>query len=115
MTSQRSHSRLLWLVHSKVLGGLCFFAIAGGETRLSTRPLQLLEPHRINQLYMGLQMFGCCGSESGSSGRRSYQERKLRMLTHWRDAAERQVSALNAAITTLQQQMERDAATAAER
>ena len=59
---------------------------------------------------MGLPLFGCCSSESAPAGRRSHQERKLWMLTHWRDAAERQLAALNAAITTLQQQMERDAA-----
>lgn len=57
---------------------------------------------------MGLPFLGCCSAESASSSRRSYQERKLRLLTHWRDAAERQLSALNAAISTLQQQMDRD-------
>lgn len=30
------------------------------------------------------------------------------MLIHWRDAAERQLSALNAAITTLEGQIARD-------
>lgn len=57
---------------------------------------------------MGLPMFGCCNVATGSSGRRAYQERKLQMLTHWRDAIERQLSAVDAAITTLQRQMERD-------
>jgi len=58
---------------------------------------------------MGLPMFGCCSGESGSWSRRTHQERKLRMLTGWRDAVERQLAALNAAISTLHQQMERDA------
>ena len=35
------------------------------------------------------------------------------MLRFWRDGAERQLSALNAAIKTLQEQMDRDAQTAA--
>lgn len=58
---------------------------------------------------MGLPFLACCSGDQAASGRRSYQERKLRMLTHWRDAAERQVAALDAAISTLRQQMERDA------
>jgi len=43
--------------------------------------------------------------------RRHHQERKLSMLRFWRDAAERQLAALNAAIQTLQEQMDRDAQT----
>ena len=57
---------------------------------------------------MGLPFLGCCAADAGSTGRRSYQQRKLRLLTHWRDAAERQLAALNAAISTLESQMERD-------
>jgi hypothetical protein len=49
----------------------------------------------------------CSGSESGSGALRRYQERKLRMLSFWRDGIERQLAALNAAITTLEQQMHR--------
>lgn len=44
-----------------------------------------------------------------STLRRQHQDRKLSMLRFWRDGAERQLSALNAAIKTLQEQMERDA------
>ena len=51
----------------------------------------------------------CCAAGSGSHGRRSYKQRKLQLLIHWRDAAERQLAALNAAITTLEGQMARDA------
>lgn len=52
--------------------------------------------------------FGCCsGSESGAALRR-YQERKLRLLSFWRDGIERQLAAMNAAISTLEQQMHRD-------
>lgn len=34
--------------------------------------------------------------------------RKLRMLRFWRDGLERQLSAVSAAISTLEQQIERD-------
>jgi len=40
---------------------------------------------------------------------RRHQQRKMRMLTFWRDAVERQLAAINASISTLQQQIERDA------
>ena len=53
--------------------------------------------------------FGCCSAiDDGGNGRQRYQERKLRLLTHWRDAIERQLAAVNAAISTLEQQMLRD-------
>lgn len=53
--------------------------------------------------------FACCGcAEPGSDVRRRHQERKLRMLTFWRDGIERQLAAVNAAISTLEQQMRRD-------
>ena len=48
-------------------------------------------------------------STDQTSLRRQHQERKLSMLRFWRDSAERQLSALNAAINTLQEQMDRDA------
>ncbi len=58
-----------------------------------------------------LPPFGCCSpSEDGLSARRRHQERKHRMLTFWRDGIERQLAAINAAISTLEQQMERDGA-----
>ena len=50
----------------------------------------------------------CSGLEEGSDVRQRLQERKLRMLTHWRDAIERQLAAVNASISTLEQQMVRD-------
>ncbi|MEB3327425.1 MAG: sigma factor SigF [Synechococcus sp.] len=55
--------------------------------------------------------FGCCPvSDGGShSSWRHYQQRKLRMLQFWRDGIERQLAALNAAISTLEQQIVRDA------
>jgi hypothetical protein len=53
--------------------------------------------------------FGCCvAPEEGGLGRRRYQERKLRMLSGWRDSLERQLAAVTAAISTLERQMERD-------
>lgn len=54
-------------------------------------------------------LFGCCGDDGpAGSGLRRHQERKLRMLRYWRDGAERQLAALEAAISTLERQMERD-------
>jgi hypothetical protein len=54
---------------------------------------------------------GCCGFDEGGHGRRRHQERKLRMLSVWRDGLERQLAAVTAAISTLERQMERDAST----
>jgi hypothetical protein len=54
-----------------------------------------------------LPPFSCCGGSDASDGLRRHQERKLRMLTFWRDGAERQLAALNAAISTLERQMQR--------
>ncbi|MDC3008578.1 hypothetical protein OA002_00350 [bacterium] len=56
-----------------------------------------------------LPPFCCSPSTVHTSLRRQHQERKLSMLRFWRDGAERQLSALNAAIKTLQEQMDRDA------
>jgi hypothetical protein len=55
---------------------------------------------------------GCPVAEESASSRRRYQERKLRMLTFWRDGLERQLAAVNAAMATLERQMERDQAAA---
>jgi hypothetical protein len=54
--------------------------------------------------------FGCCPDSFEEPGQRRlrYQERKLRMLTFWRDGLERQLAAVNAAMATLERQMERD-------
>ena len=41
--------------------------------------------------------------------RRHHQERKMAMLIFWRDGLERQLAALNATISTLHDQMQRDA------
>ena len=38
--------------------------------------------------------------------RRQHQERKLQTLTFWRDGIERQLAAINAAISTLERQMD---------
>ena len=52
---------------------------------------------------------GCCfQSEDGVGSWRRHQERKLRMLSFWRDGIERQLAAVNAAISTLERQIERD-------
>lgn len=52
---------------------------------------------------------GCCrGGEDGTAFRRRHQQRKLQMLSFWRDGLERQLAALNAAISTLESQIQRD-------
>ena len=52
----------------------------------------------------------CCDSGSDQvSRRRHHQSRKMAMLTFWRDGLERQLAAVNAAIDTLQRQIDRDA------
>ena len=58
-----------------------------------------------------LPPLGCCGNggDGSQSSWRRHQERKLRMLRFWRDGVERQLSAVTAAISTLEQQMQRDA------
>jgi hypothetical protein len=50
--------------------------------------------------------FMACG-DAGSMNRlrRQHQERKLHSLRFWRDGLERQLAALNAAISTLERQM----------
>lgn len=54
-------------------------------------------------------LFGCCPSPDGDPQQalRRSQERRLRMLRFWRDGVERQLAALDASISTLEQQMER--------
>lgn len=56
-----------------------------------------------------LPPFCCDNSSDHGHRRRHHQERKLAMLTFWRDGLERQLAAVNASLDTLKQQMERDA------
>ncbi|MFM8526118.1 MAG: sigma factor SigF [Cyanobacteriota bacterium] len=51
-----------------------------------------------------------CGDRLGDPATflRRHKERKLRSLTFWRDGLERQLAALNAAIATLEHQIDRD-------
>jgi hypothetical protein len=58
---------------------------------------------------MVLPLFGCSDRATSEQFRRRHQERKLQTLTFWRDGLERQLAALNAAISTLEQQMNRSA------
>jgi hypothetical protein len=53
---------------------------------------------------------GCLFGEDSTAYRRRHQERKLRLLMAWRDGLERQLAAVNAAMATLERQMERDQA-----
>lgn len=55
----------------------------------------------------------CASSLDASTAWRQHQDQKLRLLRCWRDAAERRLAALNAAISTLEQQIERDQPSAA--
>ena len=50
----------------------------------------------------------CYPVVDGAEAWRQHQSNKLRMLTFWRDASERRLAALNAAISTLEQQIARD-------
>jgi hypothetical protein len=52
--------------------------------------------------------FLCCDAKDSSGVIRRHRERKLTMLRFWRDGAERQLAALDAAISTLERQMQRD-------
>ena len=49
-----------------------------------------------------------CAPCADSDWERQHKERKLRMLRFWRDGLERQIAAVSAAISTLEQQIERD-------
>jgi hypothetical protein len=51
----------------------------------------------------------CADPAAAAAYRRRHQERKLSVLRFWRDGLERQLAALDAAISTLQRQMDRDA------
>lgn len=51
---------------------------------------------------------GCGSAEGQADALRRHQQRKLTMLRFWRDGLERQLAAIEASITTLQQQMQRD-------
>ena len=55
-----------------------------------------------------LPPFCCSDTTDFDSRKRHHQKRKMAMLTFWRDGLERQLSAINAAINTLEQQVERD-------
>ncbi len=67
-----------------------------------------LEPTNPADFVM-IPPFGCCiGDASDPGALQRYRERKLRMLSFWRDGIERQLAALNGAITTLEQQIQRD-------
>ena len=50
--------------------------------------------------------FGCGDNSNPQQLRRRHQERKLHTLTFWRDGLERQLAAINAAICTLERQMQ---------
>ena len=52
--------------------------------------------------------FMCDVSSDHTQRRRHHQERKLAMLSFWRDGLERQLAAVSASIDTLKGQIERD-------
>lgn len=51
---------------------------------------------------------GCSAAGADHDVLRRHQQRKLTMLRFWRDGLERQLAAIDASISTLQQQMQRD-------
>lgn len=51
-------------------------------------------------------LLACGDAGSMKRLRRQHQERKLQTLSFWRDGLERQLAAINAAISTLERQME---------
>ena len=55
-----------------------------------------------------LPPFFCQPSCDSSHWRNHHQQRKLEMLRFWRDGLERQLAAVNAAMTTLEGQIQRD-------
>lgn len=58
-----------------------------------------------------IPLFGCCSGPHADPHQalRRHQERRLRMLRFWRDGVERQLAALEASISTLEQQIARAA------
>ncbi|MGC6483532.1 MAG: hypothetical protein ACON4T_08220 [Synechococcus sp.] len=50
-----------------------------------------------------------CSNASSADWRRHHHNRKLEMLRFWRDGLERQLAAINASISTLEEQIARDA------
>lgn len=54
-------------------------------------------------------LLGCADPETMQRLRRRHQERKLQTLSFWRDGLERQLAAINAAISTLERQMAQSA------
>ena len=50
--------------------------------------------------------FACTDAGYPAQMRRRHQERKHQMLTFWRDGLERQLAAINAALSTLERQIQ---------
>ncbi len=50
----------------------------------------------------------CLSNEDAHKRRYYFQTRKLEMLKYFRDSLERRIASVNAAITTLETQIERD-------
>jgi hypothetical protein len=48
---------------------------------------------------------GCADPDAMQKMHRRHQQRKLQTLSFWRDGLERQLAAINAAISTLERQM----------
>jgi hypothetical protein len=53
--------------------------------------------------------FSCGAAFDSRTAWSQHQAHKLRLLTAWRDATERRLAALDAAISTLEKQIARDA------
>ena len=77
----------------------------------TSRSVKRLAKKNIPEHRSMIPLFGCCPGPDADphQAMRRHQERRLRMLRFWRDAAERQLAALDASISTLEQQMQRAA------
>lgn len=85
-------------------------ALDQGTDRIPGGRLLFARTGRVADRTM-MPSLGCCGGAGeGHDFRRRHQQRKLQMLSFWRDGVERQLAALNAAISTLEAQIARDSA-----
>jgi hypothetical protein len=97
------------VAEEQIIMATCFRPVGKSSGLVSGDPPGSLEPAELPASTM-FSPLGCCwpSDDDASSRQHRYQERKLRMLTFWRDGLERQLAAVNAAMATLERQMERD-------
>ena len=99
---------------NRAVGSRTLDGALGAACLQATGPLvrgERLAKKNIAEHRSMIPLFGCCPGPDADphQAMRRHQERRLRMLRFWRDAAERQLAALDASISTLEQQMQRAA------